>query len=155
MCRETVNSQSTQLLSYTATQQIYVAVPRQGSISAASLLGCTMCKLPGGVAGDENGVAQMRTRVAYVHRRGRRHQLPTYKNWGDARARAGTLYGPTHAGTIPCKHRSAKQHRCRRSLAKKHNLLRPGSRPVCPCAQTGTAIAGAIPCNHRSYMSVA
>ena len=45
--------------------------------SPGCLLGCTMCELPGGVAGDENGVARTRTRVAYVHRRGRRHQLPT------------------------------------------------------------------------------
>ena len=45
--------------------------------SPGCLLGCTMCELPGGVAGDENGVTRTRTCIAYVHRRGRRHQLPT------------------------------------------------------------------------------
>ena len=65
------------------------------------------------------------------------------KNWGDdlfrrekpldVRARSrpfllarapgrGQCMG-LHAGKIPCKHRSAKPHRCRRSLAEKHNFL--------------------------------
>ena len=65
------------------------------------------------------------------------------KNWGDdlfhrekpldVRARSrpfflarasgrGQCMG-IHVGKIPCKHSSAKQHRCRRSLAEKHNFL--------------------------------
>ena len=71
-----------------------------------------VCELPGGVAGDENGVARTRTRVAYVHRRGRRHvrtgettcfvekshlmcALALVLFFARARAQAGTVYGPT------------------------------------------------------------
>ena len=62
------------------------------------------------------------------------------KNWGDdlfrrekpldVRARSRPFFarvrarpGTVHAGKISCKHSSAKQHRCRRSLAEKHNFL--------------------------------
>ena len=83
-----------------------------------------VCALPGGVAGDENGT---RTRVAYVHRRGRRHVRTGERTcfvekshlmcalalvlFLLARApRRGQCMG-LHAGKLPCKHRSAKQHR--------------------------------------------
>ena len=60
-----------------------------------------------------------------------------------------------HAGKIPCKHRSAKQHRCRRSLAEKQlsftrrsleSHVRAGSRPVLPArAQTGLQLLVQFP----------
>ena len=90
------------------------------------------------------------------------------KNWGDdlfrrekpldVRARSRPFFararapGLLHAGKIPCKHRSAKQHRCHRSLAKKHNFLaleshvRAGSRPRLPArAQTGLQLLVQFP----------
>ena len=60
-----------------------------------------------------------------------------------------------HAGKIPCKHSSAKQHRCRRSLAEKQlsftrrsleSHVRAGSRPVLPArAQTGLQLLVQFP----------
>ena len=58
--------------SFVSISRCFTAEPSPGC-----LFGCTMCELPGGVADDENGVAKTRTRAAYIHRRGRRHQLPT------------------------------------------------------------------------------
>ena len=97
------------------------------------------------------------------------------KNWGDdlfrrekpldVRARSrpflltrapgrGQCMG-LHAGKIPCTHSSAKQHRCRRSLAEKQlsftrrsleSHVRAGSRPVLPArAQTGLQLLVQFP----------
>ena len=84
--------------------------------SPGCLLGCTMCELPGGVAGDENGVARTRTCVAYVCTDEEGGTSCRRKDWGDdlfrrekpldvrarsrpffahARARPGPVYGPT------------------------------------------------------------
>ena len=103
-----------------------------------------MCELPGGVAGDENGVARTRTRVAYVRAQTRKAAPVADVRTGEttcfvekshlmcalalvlfllARAPGRGQCMGLHAGKIPCKHRSAKQHRCRRSLAEKHNFL--------------------------------
>ena len=102
-----------------------------------------MCELPGGVAGDENGVARTRTCVALCAQT--RKAAPV----ADVRTGQTTCFVEKshlmcalalvlflltrapgrgqcmglHAGKIPCKHSSAKQHRCRRSLAEKHNFL--------------------------------
>ena len=102
-----------------------------------------MCELPGGVAGDENGVARTRTCVAL------RAQTRKAAPVADVRTGQTTCFVEKshlmcalalvlflltrapgrgqcmglHAGKIPCKHSSAKQHRCRRSLAEKHNFL--------------------------------
>ena len=60
-----------------------------------------------------------------------------------------------HDGKIPCKHSSAKQHRCRRSLAEKQlsftrrsleSHVRAGSRPRLPArAQTGLQLLVQFP----------
>ena len=49
--------------------------------SPGCLLGCIMCELPGGVAGDENGVARTRSRVACTDEEG--GTSCRRKNWGD------------------------------------------------------------------------
>ena len=81
--------------------------------SPGFLLGCTMCELPGGVAGDENGVARTALLTCTDEEGGTSCRR---KNWGDdlfrrekpldvrarsrpfftrARAWAGTMYWPT------------------------------------------------------------